>query len=184
MNKDLTSKRTPLRNSSLANRPFRSPFASITPKCDIKQTPPLITSTTTPTTADQNSTPKRSLPFPGKPQIKKRRIEIEVLENRENKRIEVPSKTQLLILKKRIRSKRQEVESLKSQLACRKKHNREDVRKEIDRWRGACQTALVQFQRDWNETNGDGIHYDMRRILTMLNIPEEIVKFPDEFDLV
>ncbi|XP_015109858.1 uncharacterized protein LOC107036423 [Diachasma alloeum] len=184
MDKELTSKRTPLRNSSLANRPFRSPFASLTPKSDIKKSSPLITSTSTPTTTLQNSTPKRASVFPDKSQIKKRRIEIEVCEdNRENKPVPFPSKPQLLALKKTIRDKRQQVDSLKAQLACRKKHNREDLHKEIDRWRTACQSALVQFQKDWNDTNAEGVYYDMRRILAMLNIPEEVVKFPDEADL-
>ncbi|XP_063987923.1 uncharacterized protein LOC135168026 [Diachasmimorpha longicaudata] len=184
MNKDLTSRRTPLRNSSLANRPFRSPFASVTPKSDVKTSSPVIKSTSTPITTVQNSTPKRASVFPDKSQIKKRRIDIEICDdNRENKPLPAPSRLQLLNLKKRIRDKRQEIDSLKAQLACRKKHNREDLREEINRWRSACQSALVQFQKDWNETNAEGVYYDMRRILAVLNIPEEVVKFPDEADL-
>ncbi|XP_034944056.1 uncharacterized protein [Chelonus insularis] len=166
--------RTPLRNSNLANKPFCSPF-----KCD--------------TTPIKNNA-KRLLSSPihislsPEHLIKRRRIELEDPENspqntdsteKVEKKFNV-NKRDLLELKKRVRNLRQEVESLKVKLAYRRKHKKEDLRADIDKWRQACHKALIQYQVDCSENNQSETSIEISDILLNLGIPEDIVKFPKD----
>ncbi|XP_014299031.1 uncharacterized protein LOC103573828 [Microplitis demolitor] len=175
-NKNTNLMRTPLRNSYLANKPFCSPIRNNTTpvKSNLKRLYPV-----SPSPDLKVSTPPQDI-------IKRRKIELDKSENicgltfNLQEPISEPTKSDLLAIKNRIRSKKLEIEVLKTKLAYRKKNKKEDVHVDIVRWREACQQALTQYQKDCSEKLDNGKTLEMTEILKMLGIPEHIVDFPKD----
>ncbi|KAK0086334.1 hypothetical protein PV325_003341 [Microctonus aethiopoides] len=162
--------RTPLRNSNLANKPFRSPFNNNSTALknnklsekDSTLSPCLKTSPVV--QLEENA-------------IKRRKLDLETYVPMYNSCL---THEDLLALKQRIRNKKLEIDSLKVKLSYRKKHNVEDLKVEIKKWQLALEKALIQYQKDCKEQFiGEG-NLNMKEVILTLGIPESVVKFMDE----
>ncbi|XP_058806434.1 uncharacterized protein LOC131672913 isoform X2 [Phymastichus coffea] len=86
----------------------------------------------------------------------------------------------LLMLKKKTFEVRQEIESIKSREMCTKKHNPQELRDSIKKWRTACQSALEILCSETSKRNGQSMK--ISDILSMLNIPETLVHYSEKDD--
>ncbi|OXU21799.1 hypothetical protein TSAR_012187 [Trichomalopsis sarcophagae] len=201
--------RTPLKNSKLVNKPFKSPFESPAQKkddnkshnksaqkdCEVADSP----------LSTRNSEAKRVLLLDDNKRIKRKKLltddekdESETSkcstldEGREAKKQKlshddnqetVPenvTKTDLHLLKRKIFEIRQELDCLKSRERCSKKHDPKVLKVSIDRWRTACQNALEIVCSELRERNGQSS--TISDVLKMLGIPESIVHYSEKDD--
>ncbi|KAF7995824.1 hypothetical protein HCN44_006931 [Aphidius gifuensis] len=184
MNKKLTSKNTPLRNSKSANKQFCSPIG-ITPKNNknVKLISRSVDSLKPLTDKNENLTPKRPHSIDESCLLKRRRIELKNHHQDDDKTNDVDAvltRSDLSAIKRRIRNKKQEIESIKIKLSYRNKHQTKDLDGEIIKWKNVCHKALIHFQKEWNQNHAEGTSLDMEQIMKQLNIDPDVVKFPDD----
>ena len=175
---------TPLKNSKNVSKPFRSPFSTGQVKIDKRS---LFDEQQSPTV--KSETKSRSLLSckvnetgckTNNTEEKRRKIfDSEILENQKMSSCE-PSKNSLIILKRKIFGKRQELESLKSSNMCAKKHNPEQLKESINKWKVACQGALEELCYELNKKNNENLK--ISDVLNRLGISETIVDYSIEDD--
>ncbi|XP_011503247.1 PREDICTED: uncharacterized protein LOC105366488 [Ceratosolen solmsi marchali] len=84
------------------------------------------------------------------------------------------TKTDLLAIKRKIFEIRQALDRLKSKASCAKKHNPNDLKISINKWKIVCQNAL---QIIYSELKESGQNPKITDILNMLGISKIVVNY-------
>ncbi|XP_014215561.1 uncharacterized protein LOC106644527 [Copidosoma floridanum] len=177
--------RTPLKNSKNVNKPFKSPFdTSTTPNKELTksgQKPGRLSFVSESPVSLRAHEAKRVLQLDDS-ELDNKRSKLTRYDSDGIEKIvpENATKSDLLLLKRKIFEIRQELDCLKSRERCSKKHDPKVLRASIDRWQSACQSALEIVCSELTERNGQSSN--ISDVLSMLGIPEELVHYSKKDD--
>lgn len=158
---------------------FSSPF-NTTPQCSNNKSDI--------NTAEQNKQEKtplkgsiaRRLLFQQTPSPKKLRLSEEDCNQTDNESKKILRRSDLEVLKQRIKQKEKTVRHLKTTILYRKKNKAEDLECAIQKWTESCQNALRDYQ---NSLKNDGRQsVAMSEILSSFNINPDTVRFSVDND--
>ncbi|XP_043289790.1 uncharacterized protein [Venturia canescens] len=175
----INNKKTPLRNSKSANKPFRSPLTTVLTPKHSKESP---NNSSIQSPLEKDATPKRSIIGQCRQPIKRRRIDNLVICHLPKLKTddEFSSDAQIVDLEKRISTKNKQRDNLKRSLQYIGQHKTEDLLMEIKKWRTATKEALLEFHKNIREKTLETV--SMRQVLTMLGISEKIVELTEDED--
>ncbi|XP_046473511.1 uncharacterized protein [Neodiprion pinetum] len=167
---------SPLRNSTAANRPFRSPFHTILSPCDKVNLNGKRVKVSN-VRSSPSWTPKKRTSHQPCLMGKKICLENEYAPSECDKERSI-TEDDLKQIKDRICVKKQQLESVKRQLLYKKKHEAHDLNDLTERWLRGCQEALMQFQKDISCHSGTAV--SMPELLAQLGIPPKLVQYSVE----